>query len=138
MPAPDPETDPLSLAERLAVERTLLAAERSLLAWVRTSLSLIAFGYTAYKLLQAMLGQHPEQFVSSATPRNVGLFLILLGVGPLTLAMAAYRRTWRRLHGMTPGAVPRLLLDPSFLAAGVVVLLGLALVLVIVVGVRLL
>jgi len=30
-----------------------MAADRSLMAWVRTGLSMISFGFTVYKLLQA-------------------------------------------------------------------------------------
>ncbi|MGB0437426.1 MAG: DUF202 domain-containing protein, partial [Mycobacterium sp.] len=37
---------PLDTSTRLAVDRTRLAAERTLMAWIRTSTSLIAFGFT--------------------------------------------------------------------------------------------
>jgi putative membrane protein len=38
----------LKLSDRLAIERTMLAADRTILTWVRTSLSLIGFGFTIY------------------------------------------------------------------------------------------
>ena len=37
----------------LAVLRTLMGADRSLMAWIRTALSLVGFGFTIYKFLQA-------------------------------------------------------------------------------------
>ncbi|PYY11310.1 MAG: hypothetical protein DMG61_19450, partial [Acidobacteria bacterium] len=40
----------------LAFERTRMAAERTLIAWIRTALSMISFGFTIYKFLQAMQG----------------------------------------------------------------------------------
>ena len=42
----------LKLNDQLAIDRTRLAAERSLMAWIRTALSMIAFGFTIYKFLQ--------------------------------------------------------------------------------------
>lgn len=43
----DPKPDRNTL---LAADRTRLAYERTLMAWVRTSTSLIAFGFTIYQL----------------------------------------------------------------------------------------
>ena len=37
----------------LATTRTLMAADRTLMAWIRTALSLLSFGFTIYKLLDA-------------------------------------------------------------------------------------
>ena len=31
-----------------------MAADRTLMAWIRTTLSMISFGFTIYKFLQAM------------------------------------------------------------------------------------
>ena len=42
-----PRSDP-----DLATTRTLMAADRTLMAWIRTSLSLLSFGFTIYKILQ--------------------------------------------------------------------------------------
>ncbi|MDR3557688.1 MAG: DUF202 domain-containing protein [Syntrophobacteraceae bacterium] len=36
-------------SNQLALERTILAHERTLMGWVRTSTSLITFGFTLYK-----------------------------------------------------------------------------------------
>ena len=88
-----PEDKGTILAERrtdLAMQRTSMAAEISLMAWVRTSLSMIGFGFTIYKFFQYL----PEELATGnikrpQTPRNLGLTLIALG----TLALAA--ATWQ-------------------------------------------
>lgn len=72
----------------LAVERTLMAASRSLMAWVRTGLSMIGFGFTIYKFLRA-----EAQNVIVGEPRNVGLFLISLGIVSILFGMIEYRQT---------------------------------------------
>lgn len=63
----------------LAVVRTLMGAERTLMAWVRTGLSMIGFGFTIYKVLQAMLKEGILLTPRVQGPRNIGLFLIALG-----------------------------------------------------------
>jgi putative membrane protein len=50
---PDDCDQPLSLADRLAVERTVLAAERTLLAYARTALALVVVGATLLHFLEA-------------------------------------------------------------------------------------
>ena len=63
----------------LAVTRTLMAAERTMMAWVRTGLSLIGFGFTIYKVLQALIKEGIQLTPHVRGPRNIGLFLIGLG-----------------------------------------------------------
>ncbi len=41
-----------SVSTVLATDRTRLAHDRTLMAWVRTSTSLISFGFTIYKFFQ--------------------------------------------------------------------------------------
>jgi|SRR5215469_7808800 len=94
-----PETAPKDrgtiLAEErtdLAIQRTNMAAERSLMAWIRTSLSMIGFGFTIYKFFQYL----PEELAAGnirrpQAPRNLGLTLIALG----TLALVA--AIWQHL-----------------------------------------
>ena len=52
----------------LAVVRTLMGAERTLMAWVRTGLSMIGFGFTIDKVLQAMI----KEGISLRPPRGPG------------------------------------------------------------------
>lgn len=42
----------LRLVEKLAVERTALAADRTMFAGVRTSLAFIGFGFAVYNVLR--------------------------------------------------------------------------------------
>jgi uncharacterized membrane protein YidH (DUF202 family) len=88
-----PEDRGMVLAQErtdLAIQRTKMAADRSLMAWIRTSLSMIGFGFSIYKFFQYM----PEELATGnvrrpQAPRNLGLTLIALG----TLALAA--ATWQ-------------------------------------------
>ena len=80
----------------LAAKRTLMAADRSLMAWIRTALSMISFGFTIYKLLQAFQAsggvlRRPD------SPRNIGLFLIGLGTVSLVLGTIEYWGTLREM-----------------------------------------
>jgi putative membrane protein len=71
----------------LAVERTLMAASRSIMAWVRTGLSMIGFGFTIDKFLSG----NAQGLVRD--PRNVGLFLIALGLLSILFGAIEYRQT---------------------------------------------
>lgn len=56
-----------NLANILAKERNRAAAERTLLAWIRTSLSLISFGFAIYKIIHTFAAEgtqkHPMTFL---------------------------------------------------------------------------
>lgn len=89
-------------AERtdLAVDRSAMAAGRTLMAWVRTALSMISFGFTIYKFMQAATqGANAEVGLLSAQgPRRLGLFLIGLGVTSVVLGSIEYYQTMKRLN----------------------------------------
>jgi putative membrane protein len=117
----------LGITDKLAVQRTIHAERSTLLAWVRTSLSLIGFGFTIFKVLQYALKESTTVLMRPQTPRNIGLFLIITGTAPLLFAIIQYVRGIRRLGYKDP-----ILLDPNFLAAGAIFLLGAVLTLTIV------
>ena len=121
----------LKISDRLAVERTIQAEGCSLLAWVRTSLSLIGFGFTIFKALQYLYEEGSRQLLRPQTPRNIGLFLIIAGTVPLLLAIIQYVRKIKQL-----GKKGHLLLDPDFLAASVIFLFGVILILTVVLKIK--
>ena len=91
---------PLDASTRLAVQRTRLASERTLMAWIRTSTSLIAFGFTIFKFFQYLAtDEHRETVVS---PWLVGMVMILIG---LILAWIQHRQEMRSLR-IQVGAMP--------------------------------
>jgi putative membrane protein len=70
--------------------RTRMALERTQMAWVRTGVSLIAFGFTIYQVLERLPG------VGSARPKMpiiLGLTLIATGVLAMLIALHDYRTT---------------------------------------------
>jgi putative membrane protein len=98
----------------LAVMRTVLASDRTLMAWVRTSTSLISFGFTIYKFFQYLRESRPPH-ETLIGPRGVGLIMIALGVGALVLATLEYRRETQALYQQFSTFSP----FPRSLAAGV-------------------
>jgi putative membrane protein len=77
--------------------RTVMALERTLMAWIRTSLSLIGFGFTIFKFLEAVQ-KMPGSVMRINAPRNLGLFLILLGMGALLLAMLQFQQAMAKIQ----------------------------------------
>lgn len=82
----------------LAVERTIMAADRNLMAWIRTALSLISFGFTIYKFLQAAAKEPNVIMLRVQGPRRLGLFLIALGTASVILGSIEYFGTVKRLN----------------------------------------
>jgi putative membrane protein len=80
-----------SMGPDSAVENTRMAHERTLLAWVRTSTSLVTFGFTLYKLFQTLeeTGAYrtAHHFLS---PRRLGMSMIAIAVLGLGLAIYQY------------------------------------------------
>ena len=124
----DLRSEEISRLDRLAIERTAMAADRTLMAWTRTGLSMISFGFTIYKLME---GAVREGFIRHpGGPKNLGLFLIALGTLSLGLGMLEHWGMKRAL-----GKKPTLLLRTScFLTAGTILFLGLFLFITIVSG----
>ncbi len=82
----------------LAVSRTFLAAENTLMGWVRTSLSMIGFGFTIGKLgsvlheveVKGLLGN-----TRTVSIKSLAYFLVILGTTALVGAAAQH---WRRVQ----------------------------------------
>jgi putative membrane protein len=105
----------------LAMDRSRMASERTLMAWLRTSLSMISFGFTIFKFLEAMQQQSAAKALRPDSPRNVGLALIGIGTVALILACVQHRRYLRVLGPDEARAG----LDLPLLVSGFVALLGL-------------
>ena len=76
--------------------RTILAADRTLMAWIRTSLSMLSFGFTIYKFLQTIAANGKMDHPNS--PQTVGLFLTGMGVAAIVLGTTGYWITLRDLQ----------------------------------------
>lgn len=122
---PESPVPPMNDATALAVERTRIAHDRTLMAWVRTSVSLISFGFTIYKFFQYLREGDPAAR-QPLGPWRFGLAMILLGLVTLVLATFQYRGDLRKLearYGPQPGS----LVQWVALLVGAVGLFGLSL-----------
>lgn len=114
MTNPEPKSPNELAAQRtdLAAGRTVMAADRNLMAWVRTSLSLMSFGFTLYKIMQGFQAEgaalpHPD------SPRRMGLFLVGLGTLAMVMGTIEYAGVLRDLREIKHYR----LLRPSFVMA---------------------
>jgi putative membrane protein len=93
--APPPPNNNQLAVERtdLALIRNYLALERTLMAWIRTALSLIGFGYTAVKAVQAVRGQALEfrgplgHVHGLRITENIGFIMVMIGTVAVSLAL---------------------------------------------------
>ena len=109
------------LPSDLGEMRTIMAADRTLMAWIRTSLSMLSFGFTIYKFLQGVAAQsHLEQ---PNSPQQVGLFLAGMGVAAIVFGTISYWTTLKDLQRMEVFRIGR----PVLLMALIMSVAGIAL-----------
>jgi putative membrane protein len=93
------ETQPYSFTNELAKERTRAAADRTLMAWIRTSLSLIGFGFgipTIVKTLEATrVGEHLNPH---RTTTIIGLAFISIGIFAISAALKEHHTMLKRIQ----------------------------------------
>jgi putative membrane protein len=114
------KTTTMAESPDLSLQRTLLAEERTLMAWIRTSVSLITFGFTIYKFFQYLkhiAGEIPQRGLLG--PREFAVGMITLGVIALVAATVQHRRT---LNALDPGQHARVGLLAGKLAVVVAVM----------------
>ena len=117
---PNDQPAELSTSTLLGYERTQLAHERTFMAWIRTSISLISFGFTIYKVFQALHDEgvlHTKMRILSA--RAIGLTMVVLGLTALALALFDNHRYLKEMKKHYP-------VRRSFapIMAGIILLLG--------------
>jgi putative membrane protein len=75
----------------LGYERTRMAADRTLMAWIRTSLSMISFGFSIYKFFQYLRDTSiAASSIQHYAPRNFGVALVAVGMFLLVVAAIDY------------------------------------------------
>jgi putative membrane protein len=90
-------------SQSLALQRTLLAHERTLMAWIRTSTSLISFGFSVYKFF-AYLAELEQEVLEKRRifgPREFAIMMISIGVVALVLAVVQERQALKLLEAQT-------------------------------------
>jgi putative membrane protein len=110
-------TEPLRpSSDELALDRTRLAHERTMMAWIRTSASMISFGFGIYKFFDYFKGDHPVT-QGIVTPRRFAIFLIATGL--IVLAGAAFQN-WAELSRLRRAGAR----VPRSLAGGIAILMS--------------
>lgn len=109
----------------IAFDRDRFAADRTIMAWIRTSLSLIGFGFSIFKFFEflgevsLLQGTH----ISSIGPKKFGIALVVMGVFFLFLATIEYvffiRRLCRKVN-------QKFIFSASLLASVILSIIGLA------------
>lgn len=105
--------------------RTQLGLQRTLMAGVRTSVSLIGFGFTVAKFFEGLAGEDGRR---PEAPRDVGLILIGAGIIALVIFLMQFHRANKYLRGEEYAAIAALpkrrLHTATYFSAIVVVFVG--------------
>lgn len=123
--APSPTVssgETLSTTTELAQLRTIMASDRTLMAWTRTSLSLLSFSFTIYKVLEGL--EEKGKPLHPNAPIKAGLFLAGMGVLAMAMGSLQYALTFRDLKKLQ--TLPNFFRMPAIMAA-LLLVIGLAL-----------
>jgi len=119
-----------SVSNHFAWMRTQLGLQRTLMAAVRTSVSLIGFGFTVAQFFQRMQGTQTFHEMNAELPRNLGLVLIAAGVLSLAAFTWQYRESNRYMSSdefkAIAGRAKRPMHGSTYLVALAVMVIGIA------------
>jgi len=82
----------------MSFERTAMSAHRTLHAVMKTSLSLIGFGFTIFKFFTALSSEYIGGQFPQHAARNFGMALVFLGIAILFVGMAEHYQTMSHLR----------------------------------------
>ncbi len=114
------------LPDDLGAVRTVLAADRTLMAWLRTSLSMLSFGFTIYKFLET--AAKAGSLARPESPQKVGLFLVGMGTAAMVMGVIDYWVTVRHVRKTGAFRLGRSVLAMSLLLAAAGVFLFMAII----------
>jgi inner membrane protein YidH len=97
--------------------------ERTLMAWIRTSLSMISFGFTTFKFFQ-YIEESPGAFGASRPHGALNLGRVMVVLGVLLLALAVVQH-WLFLRGLGQRANRKFPVSLALIGAGLIGLIGL-------------
>jgi putative membrane protein len=107
----------------MATLRTLMAADRTLMAWIRSSISMLSFGFTIYKFLLYVKESLSDKILKAQGPRRFGILLIALGTMSMLFGLIDYYGLVKQ-YGKASGRSPW---NITFFAGLITFLLGLTL-----------
>lgn len=112
------------LPSDLGAKRTVLAADRTLMAWIRTSLSMLSFGFTIYKFLSALADSN--QIANTQSPRRIGMALAAMGTFAMVIGTISYWATLKELAADEPFRIHRPVLTMALVmsAAGLIMFIS--------------
>lgn len=106
----------------LAKERNRAAEERTLMAWIRTSLSLIGFGFGIERIVATINQAFGDTINQVRLSRVLGLSFVALGTFAMLLAAIDHRQQLKRIQRNDLTYLSRH--SPSLAVAYVLVILG--------------
>jgi putative membrane protein len=101
----EPGAAPVPTQQELALERTRIAHERTLMAWIRTSMSMVSFGFTINELFGFLGQMSGSSAAAAAGPKTLGLGLVALGT--VALIAASFQHIADLRHLNEPGRPPQ-------------------------------
>lgn len=101
--------------KELGYERVRLALERLQLAWLRTAITFVALGFTAYRYYLSRVEDGLEPLGGTFNGRNIGLFLLVMAFIGLFQSTLQHRRSWAKLKAFYPTLPYSITLIQSYL-----------------------